>query len=432
MLLSRVFLLLLSAFVTWLGFDMVRVSAAGTEVHTVSIEAVERDGVGAARYLDITGGLTDGSYVYSYLESTGTVTEVIYPVASGDTWAGMFDGSPTTIHVLVRDDGIRGDCHRSDDCVQSGPADVRGVTRVGWNALDRETRELLEDVDYQIAGDVVFLDLGSAPASAGSGLLVLLLGVGLGLVVVGPPVVGAWRARGGGRPDPAVSSGLAARVAEAERAGEERVLLAARCRDGEGLPGVLVVSNRRMVLYRTKPSKVAGAARLAAKGIEMIPFAFLLTDTVRLVRDASRSFYPPSTRRSGRALEADGTRLLDGDVPWSVTATMELAEMPRYAEKVEVRGFWFSAQCVAEVTPRPDAEEVVLPGLVFDDPTLLPRFGAWLSGVDDQLRERGWRVELKRRRAALHFDGAGQAGAPASSGGDEAAYLSTGNAVSAG
>ena len=154
------------------GVDGMRINGVPK---TLTIEEIERHGTGGARYINVVGGQSDGSYVVRETMNDKTVMDVIYPVFSQERLASASAKTMPPVSLVFKAEHDTG-CRKDTQCGKVGPVLVSGVVQGGpvwW--LGRVTENSLESIRYPMAEHFVFVDEGP-PSPAPVYLIVILVG----------------------------------------------------------------------------------------------------------------------------------------------------------------------------------------------------------------------------------------------------------------
>lgn len=156
------------------GVDGMRIN---TVPKTLTIEEIEQHGTGGARYINVVGGQSDGSYVVRETLKDKHVLDVVFPVFSGARLASAAQGTRTPVSLAFRATRTL-ECKNSKDknCGEVGPIYVMGVVQGGpasW--LGELTENSLKSIKYPLADRFVFVDEGP-PTAAPIYLLFILVG----------------------------------------------------------------------------------------------------------------------------------------------------------------------------------------------------------------------------------------------------------------
>lgn len=162
----------------WYGGDGLWVNMTSGKLTTFSIETVEEHGIGNNRYINITGGTWGQGYVYEYDQKTNNVKYIIFPLESLVTFEAVTDGEDASIHVLVKKKANTHTMRLDDWAENNGASDVQveiqGVTMVGFDSIDEESRKLIESMDMKISENVIFIEEGAEPRSLTKNLLMFV------------------------------------------------------------------------------------------------------------------------------------------------------------------------------------------------------------------------------------------------------------------
>ncbi|GEM_PF-6870720 len=173
------------------GYDGLRGS---TDLMEYSAKDVESSGIGDNRFIKINDGYTTGEFVYNYSKgSPQKATSVIFPLISDEILTQYINGkSDITIKVLIKRSTSRfsSDCVRDTSCIndilqkqENSGFSIQGVTQIGLNDVDDETKRLLSQSGFNIDSKVVFLEEDAEPKSSTKSILMLIGGI-LGIIIV--------------------------------------------------------------------------------------------------------------------------------------------------------------------------------------------------------------------------------------------------------
>ena len=141
------------------GIDGLRIN---TVPKTLTIEEIEQHGVGDARYINVVGGQSDGSYVVNETLKDKHVMDVIYPVLSRARLANASSAVRPPVSLVFKTARTL-DCKftKDTDCGQVGPIQVAGVVQGGpvWWLRDLNSHSL-ETIKYPMARPFFFVDEG--------------------------------------------------------------------------------------------------------------------------------------------------------------------------------------------------------------------------------------------------------------------------------
>ena len=156
------------------GVDGMRIN---TVPKTLTIEEIEQHGTGGARYINVVGGQSDGSYVVRETIKDKHILDVIYPVFSQARMASAAAGARPPVSLVFKTARTL-DCTLTKDknCGQVGPILVTGVVQGGPVAWLRDvSTDSLQAIKYPMAARFAFVDEGP-PNPAPIYLLFILAG----------------------------------------------------------------------------------------------------------------------------------------------------------------------------------------------------------------------------------------------------------------
>ncbi len=183
-------LLVAAAMGLWYGGDGLWVNLTSGKLTTFDIETVEKHGIGDNRYIRITGGTWSDGIVYQMNEKTHKVDHVIFALESAQTYRSHSDGKKTAVRVLVKKPANTSDSRLKKWLGENGAdeesVDIQGVTRVGFDSIDDESKRLIESMNMKVDDAVIFLEEGSEPRALWMNLAMFVPSAGFfGLMVVG-------------------------------------------------------------------------------------------------------------------------------------------------------------------------------------------------------------------------------------------------------
>ena len=142
---------------------------------TLTIEEIEQHGTGGARYINVVGGQSDGSYVVRETVNDKLVMDVMYPVFSQARLASASATTKTPVSLVFKAERHM-DCIKGTQCGKVGPVSVMGVVQGGPASWFGEvTENSLESIKYPLAAHFVFVDEGP-PSPALVYLMFILAG----------------------------------------------------------------------------------------------------------------------------------------------------------------------------------------------------------------------------------------------------------------
>ncbi len=184
----KLILLVVCGALIWGGFDGLRVNMSGSELAHFSIDDVEGDGIGDARYISVSGGVLEGTMVYEYDQKSGKVKSLIFPVVSRDNLFELMLGKGSAPMLYIERSPVPSGCVEENTfCLEDEDVEAyNGIVRVGLDSLDSESRELFTGNGIEVPDNAIFLDENAKPREAWSNALMMLLGI-VGLVLMFRP-----------------------------------------------------------------------------------------------------------------------------------------------------------------------------------------------------------------------------------------------------
>lgn len=182
----RLIIILVCGVVLWEGADRVGVAMFNNDLQSFVIDDVESNGVGDARYIEVTGAMPEGTMVYTTDQDTGHVTDVVFPVSTLEKVILATEEEPVQATLyIVRDPNNMGEqsCTLDNDfCIEFEEKSYTGIVQVGLNDMDDETQDLFVSNGIPISDDVIVLEENAKPTPLlrsfglmGAALLVLLV-----------------------------------------------------------------------------------------------------------------------------------------------------------------------------------------------------------------------------------------------------------------
>jgi hypothetical protein len=196
------------------GFDGLR---GNHNLKKMSLEEVEKYGVGNSRYLEVSNCYALGSFVHEYdKKRPDNVENVIFPIVSKKTFHKYLESEALQMEDASESDTARrnivdlqttlivkrskakfssgcakgdGTClddlldFDSEQFMKSGFS-IKGVTLVGLDDVDSETKSLIQRLDYKMGTNVLLLEEDAEPRGSLPSILMLIGGI-LGLLAVG-------------------------------------------------------------------------------------------------------------------------------------------------------------------------------------------------------------------------------------------------------
>lgn len=163
----RLIILIAACMGLWHGGDGLWVNLSSGKLTTFNINTVEEHGVGNSRFIKVTGGTWSNGLVYQVDQNTNQLDHVIFALESPETYIALEQGKSAPVHVLVKK---KTDVHvdKLEEWVQqNGGSDeeveIQGVTLVGFDSIDDESKSLIESMEMQLSDNVIFIDEGTEP-----------------------------------------------------------------------------------------------------------------------------------------------------------------------------------------------------------------------------------------------------------------------------
>ncbi|HEY0738089.1 MAG TPA: hypothetical protein VGD69_24445 [Herpetosiphonaceae bacterium] len=173
----------------YLAVDDLTVYFNHSELQSFTIEDIETNGVGDARYIEVADGSPIGAFVYE--TKNGVPVKLYYPLLSNTSIESYLedDSQPLIAKVVVSTERFESACVEQETCAEPGLRTVSGVVQVGLNSIDQETRDLFADSDFALDENVIYMDMDARP-SIFWGLLKLAGGLAFLLYAIVPFFLG--------------------------------------------------------------------------------------------------------------------------------------------------------------------------------------------------------------------------------------------------
>ena len=143
------------------------------KLKSFEIEAVENNGIGNSRYINVTGGVLGGGIAYEYDKKKDNVEYIVYPVVSRGKYAAIESGENIEVQLLVKKkaniplDNME-NIQDLDGMIQ---ANVEGVTLAGFRPVKNDIKEMIEAMNLKVSNSVVFMEDGRVPTPLGWNML---------------------------------------------------------------------------------------------------------------------------------------------------------------------------------------------------------------------------------------------------------------------
>ena len=165
----RLIILIVACMGLWYGGDGLWVNLSSGKLTTFNINTVEEHGIGNNRFINITGGTWSQGLVYQMDENTGKLDHVIFALESAETYIAIESGQDAPVHVLVKKQAHVHEDHLGEWVTQNGGSEeevtIQGVTMVGFDSIDDESKSLIESMNMQLSDSVIFIEEGTEPRS---------------------------------------------------------------------------------------------------------------------------------------------------------------------------------------------------------------------------------------------------------------------------
>lgn len=149
------------------------------EPYTVSIEEVEKKGLGDHKYVRITNAIPPGNFVYKYksrLGIKGNVTYIIYPVVSEEKlteyYLDTLEDAQLTAKIIVKMDTSFPVSQVDNFEFDTGTVVIEGMVR---GSVDSEDKDLLQDDALSLDKNYIYI-VKETPNSHGLNLVITGIG----------------------------------------------------------------------------------------------------------------------------------------------------------------------------------------------------------------------------------------------------------------
>lgn len=157
---NKVFFMIVFGAISWLGLDGLLVNYYSRSFKTLDIIEIEKEGILAERFVEITNGIATGDFAFS----DGIVGgNVLYPLISAAARQQMqINQEPVEVKVLVLRKYVDSGCIYNNTCASSNGAAIMGVVSRGLGKVDKEIgllfEEDIEEGTIKLAPDVIVLE----------------------------------------------------------------------------------------------------------------------------------------------------------------------------------------------------------------------------------------------------------------------------------
>ncbi len=149
------------------------------EPYTISIEDVEKKGLGDHKYVRITNAIPPGNFVYKYktrLGTNGKVNYIIYPVVSEEKlteyYLDTMEDAQLTAKIIVKMDTSFPVSQVENFEFDTGTLVIEGMVR---GSVDKEDKDLLQDDALSLDKNYIYI-VKETPNSHGLNLVITGIG----------------------------------------------------------------------------------------------------------------------------------------------------------------------------------------------------------------------------------------------------------------
>jgi hypothetical protein len=153
------------------------------EPFKMTLEEVEKNGVGNHKYIQVTDAYTMGNFVYEYSSKhgiKGNVTSVIYPVVSLTKMVNFYsdtDGTSKLKASVVVKSSVSFPVNQINTySLDTGKTVVEGMVRSGFEGMSMEDKNLLKGGDMELENNFIYL-VKEKPEPIGLLLVTIVLGL---------------------------------------------------------------------------------------------------------------------------------------------------------------------------------------------------------------------------------------------------------------
>ncbi len=183
----RPILVVIFLLTAWIGFDGLRDNFVHSELAEFTVDEVEAQGVGGARYLTVKHATPQGTYMVER-DAEGSVSRVIFPVTSAPKAAAALGGEKVELRLYIERTTEGEVCNAANGfCITMKPSVFKGTVEKGIERIDAGTRELFAEAGFEIPDDIILLSENRKPGFGWIHAAVLAFGLlGLGYTLRGP------------------------------------------------------------------------------------------------------------------------------------------------------------------------------------------------------------------------------------------------------
>lgn len=126
-----------------------------------TMEEVQQTGIGDADFIEVSGALLSGDFVFKAAKSPTNPGVIIYPVLSDGQLAAHRRGETVSPDIIAWTTDFPSECVVAGNCIKAGPVSLKGIVRDLPN--DRQGQGLLEEKGYRITEEAIFMEHGQSP-----------------------------------------------------------------------------------------------------------------------------------------------------------------------------------------------------------------------------------------------------------------------------
>jgi tellurite resistance protein len=174
--------------IAWVGFTGLRDNFVHSELMEFSVDRVEAQGVGDARYIVVRHATPQGTYMVERGAEDGSVRRVIFPVTSARKAAAALGGEKVALRLYIERNTENEVCNAANTfCITMEPTSFKGTIKKGGDAVDEGTRDLFAEAGFSIPENIIILSENRKPLFGWFDVAILAFGlIGLGFCLRGP------------------------------------------------------------------------------------------------------------------------------------------------------------------------------------------------------------------------------------------------------
>jgi hypothetical protein len=182
-LIRKIIFLFFSTYGIWASLDGLYINYYNQEITTADIAEVERNSSSSARYMAIKNGYWSSGYVYSLQKDSNKVLWIYSGLLSKE----QQERKSPIVSVVVKED-VDIYKHELSKWYSKNKANkagvVSGVTRIGWDSLGSEEKELLKSLGYKLNENFIFVERNSKPREVWINVSILVVSLAIFLLVI--------------------------------------------------------------------------------------------------------------------------------------------------------------------------------------------------------------------------------------------------------